>query len=80
MTHSLNYSKPDIFPVKNRVSSSAELAISQSSRMKNKSHMSMLNNNSPSIEPWGTADIFFCHELHVSDVWFFVYMIVNNYK
>ena len=36
--------------------------------MKNKSHMSMLNNNGPSIEPWGTPDRISCHELYVSDI------------
>ena len=35
---------------------------------KNKSHMSMLNNNGPSIEPWGTPDRISYHELYVSDI------------
>ena len=36
--------------------------------MKNKLHMSMLNNNGPSIEPWSTPDRISCHELYVSDI------------
>ena len=34
--------------------------------MKNTWHMPMLNNNGPSIEPWGTPDRISCHELYVS--------------
>ena len=30
--------------------------------------MSMLNNNGPRIEPWGTPDMISCHELYVSDI------------
>ena len=30
--------------------------------------MSMLNNNGPSIAPWGTHDTISCHELYVSDI------------
>ena len=36
--------------------------------MKNKSHMSMLNNNGPSIEPWGTPDRISCPEQYISDI------------
>ena len=36
--------------------------------MKNKWHMSMLNNNGPSIETWGTSDMIFCYELYVSAI------------
>ena len=36
--------------------------------MKNKSHMSMLNNNSPNIEPRRIPDRISCHELYVSDI------------
>ena len=28
----------------------------------------MLNNEGSSIEPWGTPDRTFCHELYVSDI------------
>ena len=30
--------------------------------------MSVLNNNGPSIEPWGTPDRISCHELYVLDI------------
>ena len=36
--------------------------------MKNKSHMSMLNNNGLSIEPWGTHNGISYHEQYVSDI------------
>ena len=36
--------------------------------IKHKWHMSMLNNNGPRIEPWGTPDMISCHELYVSDI------------
>ena len=33
--------------------------------MKNKSHISVLNNNGPRIERWGIPDKIYCHELYV---------------
>ena len=36
--------------------------------MKNKLHMSMLDNNSRSIDPWGTPDRISFHELYASDI------------
>ena len=36
--------------------------------MKKKLHMSVLNSNDPSIEPWGTPDRISCHESYVSDI------------
>ena len=36
--------------------------------MKNKLHMSILNNNDPNFEPRGTLDRISSHELFVSDI------------
>ena len=44
------------------------LIFSLARRMKNKSHMSMLNNNGPSMEPWITPDEISCHEIYVSNI------------
>ena len=40
----------------------------QSSTMEKKSNIPMLNNNGPSIEPWGTPDRILYQELYVSDI------------
>ena len=46
--------------------------------MKSKLHMSVLNNNGPSIEPWGPPDKISCHELCVSGI--LVLYLRDNHK